>query len=53
MPLYFGYSDKQASESDMNITRNFANTIDASHTVVPKCLELGSYNNTDNTKSEN
>ena len=25
------------------LTRNLANTSDASHTVVPKCLELGSY----------
>lgn len=26
-------------------TRNLANTIDASQTVVPKCLEFGSYHN--------
>jgi hypothetical protein len=32
-----------AFKEDIQLTRNLANTSDASHTVVPWCLELGSY----------
>jgi len=33
----------RAFEEDRQLTRNLANTSDASHIVVPWCLELGSY----------
>lgn len=33
----------RALEEDTQLTRNLTNTSEASHTVVPKCLELGSY----------
>lgn len=35
----------RAFNEDRQLTRNFANTSDASHIVVPWCLELGSWAN--------
>jgi hypothetical protein len=37
------YSFKYMKKYKFKLTRNLTNTIDASQTVVPKCLEFGSY----------